>query len=85
MVVLPIFWDQHDNAQRVHETGFGKRLDTYSFTDEEISAAIDRLLGDAQLRARLTEVSARLTENPGNVRAAELIEHVAETGEPVTD
>src|SRR5206468_8752105 len=22
MVVLPIFWDQHDNAQRVHETGF---------------------------------------------------------------
>ena len=24
-VVLPIFWDQHDNAQRVHETGFGMR------------------------------------------------------------
>ena len=25
MLVLPIFWDQHDNAQRVHETGFGIR------------------------------------------------------------
>ena len=37
MVLLPIFWDQHDNAQRVHETGFGERLPTYSFTDEEIS------------------------------------------------
>jgi MGT family glycosyltransferase len=85
MVVLPIFWDQHDNAQRVHETGFGVRLDTYSFTDEEISDAIDRLLADAELRARLTEVSDRLTENPGNVRAAGLIERVAETGEPVTD
>src|SRR4051812_38780936 len=29
MVVLPLFWDQYDNAQRVAETGFGIRLDTY--------------------------------------------------------
>ena len=29
MVVLPLFWDQYDNAQRMHETGFGVRLDTY--------------------------------------------------------
>jgi MGT family glycosyltransferase len=85
MVVLPIFWDQHDNAQRVHETGFGERLATYSFTDEQISGAIDRLLADHELRARLGEISGRLTQNPGNVRAAELIERVAETGEPVTD
>ena len=26
MVVLPLFWDQHDNAQRVEEVGFGVRL-----------------------------------------------------------
>ena len=29
MVVLPIFWDQYDNAQRMHETGLGVRLATY--------------------------------------------------------
>ena len=33
MIVLPLFWDQVDNAQRVDETGFGKRLSTYGFEE----------------------------------------------------
>jgi UDP:flavonoid glycosyltransferase YjiC (YdhE family) len=84
MLVLPIFWDQHDNAQRVHETGFGERLATYSFTDDDIVRAIDGLLGEEALHAKLAEISKRLQGNPGNVEAAELIERVAETGDPVT-
>ena len=44
MVALPMFWDQHDNAQRVHETGFGVRLPTYDFEGAELLGAIDRLL-----------------------------------------
>ena len=35
--------------------------------------------------AELGEISKRLQANPGNVRAADLIERLAETGEPVTD
>jgi MGT family glycosyltransferase len=85
MVLLPIFWDQHDNAQRVQEVGFGERLSTYSFTDDEIARAIDGLLGEDALYAKLHGISKRLNENPGNVKAADLIERVAETGEPVTD
>jgi MGT family glycosyltransferase len=77
MVVLPIFWDQHDNAQRIDETGFGIRLSTYSFEDGDLSAAIDRLLEDQALGARLADVSKRLQATPGNERAAELIEEVA--------
>ena len=50
MIVLPLFWDQYDNAQRVDETGFGVRLPTYAFADDELRGAIDRLLGDADLR-----------------------------------
>ena len=46
MLVLPIFWDQHDNAQRVHETGFGIRLPTYDFEDGELAATLDRVLAD---------------------------------------
>ncbi len=83
MIALPIFWDQHDNAQRIDETGFGVRLGTYSFSDEEVSEAIERLLGDAELGRRLGALSARLQANRGNVRAADLVERVATTGEPV--
>jgi MGT family glycosyltransferase len=77
MVVLPIFWDQHDNAQRVAETGFGVRLPTYSFGDGELADAIEGLLGDAALAGRLGDVSARLAASPGSERAADLIERLA--------
>jgi MGT family glycosyltransferase len=83
MVVLPLFWDQVDNAQRIDETGFGVRLPAYDFTDESLTGAIDRLLADRTLAGRLAAVSARLKADPGTVRAADLIERLARTGEPV--
>jgi MGT family glycosyltransferase len=79
MVLLPIFWDQHDNAQRIDETGFGIRLPTYSFDHGELAGAIDRLLADSVLDERLAAVSKRLRASPGNERAARLIEQVAAT------
>ena len=84
MVVLPLFWDQVDNAQRVEETGFGRRLATYDFEDGELLAAVDRLLADEPLAARLTAVSARMQAARGTVRAADLIERVAVMQAPVT-
>jgi UDP:flavonoid glycosyltransferase YjiC (YdhE family) len=77
MVVLPLFWDQYDNAQRVHDTGFGVRLDTYGHTREQLTGAIDGLLADETLRARLAAASSRLQSRPGTERAATLIEQLA--------
>jgi MGT family glycosyltransferase len=79
MVVLPLFWDQYDNAQRVHETGHGIRLDTYRFTDEDMTSALDALLGDDALLQRLAAESATIRERDGVRRAADLIEQVAES------
>jgi MGT family glycosyltransferase len=76
MIVLPLFWDQYDNAQRVHETGFGVRLDTYRFEDGELHGAIDRLVADADLRARSAAVGAEIRSRSGTRRAADLIERV---------
>jgi len=83
MVALPIFWDQHDNAQRVHEMGYGIRLSTYSHEPEDLIAAIDLALNDAALRARCSAAAGRLGQRPGTALGADLIERVGSTGEPV--
>jgi MGT family glycosyltransferase len=74
MVVLPIFWDQHDNAQRMQETGVGIRLDTYRHEPEELTQALDEVLGGCE---RLEAIAQRLQRNPGTEKAAELIEACA--------
>jgi UDP:flavonoid glycosyltransferase YjiC (YdhE family) len=68
----------------VEETGFGARLPTYAFEDQALAETIDRLLDDAELAGRLKTGSTRLKENPGNQRAADLIERLAATAQPVT-
>ncbi len=78
MVVLPIFWDQHDNAQRLDETGYGIRLDTYAHTADELSGAVQRLLDDRDLADLLSDTSRGLQTAHGTERAADLIERTVE-------
>lgn len=80
MILLPLFWDQYDNAQRVHETGFGRRLSTYDFSEEELSQAISDLLSDEALGQRLASASARIQAADGLRKAAALLEELALTG-----
>ncbi|GLU47307.1 glycosyltransferase [Nocardiopsis ansamitocini] len=74
MIVLPLFWDQYDNAQRVHELGLGQRLDPYQFEPDELRATVENLLGNAALRRSLTETGEEIRSREGVVRAADLIE-----------
>ena len=77
MILLPLFWDQYDNAQRMDELGFGVRLSTYGFTEEQMHEAIERLLGDADLRARLARMGEGIRARDGLRRGADVIEQVA--------
>jgi MGT family glycosyltransferase len=83
MIVLPLFWDQVDNAQRVDELGLGVRLPAYAFEDDQLTGAVDRLLADRALARRLSAMSRTIRAHPGTVRAADLIERLARTGEPI--
>jgi MGT family glycosyltransferase len=76
MIVLPLFWDQYDNAQRIHELGFGIRLDTYSFSDKEVLSALDTLLGDHDLRQKLATQGEQIRARDGLSVGANVIESV---------
>ncbi len=77
MVLLPLFWDQYDNAQRMHELGFGKRLATYAFTDEEMMGALSSLLDDQGLRVRMAAIGEKIRARNGTELGADVIERVA--------
>ena len=70
MIVLPLFGDQFDNAQRLQETGYGVRLDTYKFSAEELVGAIDKLLYDKELHQKLQNASHRILNDNSHERLA---------------
>ena len=76
MILLPLFWDQYDNAQRMDELGFGVRLSTYTFTDAEMAAALTAAL-EPGLRDKLAAIGAQIRPRHGLRRGADVIERVA--------
>ena len=78
MILLPLFWDQYDNAQRMHELGFGVRLATYAFTDGEMDAALAAVL-DPERQSTLAAIGERVRARDGLRRGADIIEQVART------
>lgn len=82
MILLPLFWDQYDNAQRMDELGFGRRLSTYSFTEDEMNAAMTGLLDNHELRDRMAEMAQAIQARRGTQTGADVIERVAREHSP---
>ncbi|MFL5799454.1 MAG: glycosyltransferase [Actinomycetota bacterium] len=85
MVVVPLFWDQYDNAQRVEELGLGRRLAPYEVEPGDLAAAISELLADRGLHDRLGRMGARIATRSGARTAAGLIERLARDRSPVAE
>lgn len=79
LIVLPLFWDQYENAQRIDELGLGVRLDTYHFADIELIGALDRILADTQMRDRVAAIGAAVRQRDGLRVAADVIERIGHT------
>lgn len=74
MLVLPLFGDQYDNAQRVSETGYGARIDPYDFTPEQLRDNIDRLLADGGLHEKCRKAADRIKATDHHTQLAILLE-----------
>ena len=74
--MLPLFGDQPDNAQRIHEKGFGIRLDAYQFTENELFESIDKLLNDDQVQKRVKAAAERINKSNSKELVCKRIEDV---------
>ncbi len=84
LLVMPVGGEQGDNASRVVHLGAGLRADIKQFTPQEIGAKIDRLLAEPSFRQRAQAIASALAQTDGPATAAQFIERVAQTGQPLT-
>ncbi|MFQ5614907.1 MAG: glycosyltransferase [Anaerolineales bacterium] len=83
LLVMPVGGEQGDNASRVVYLGAGLRADIKRSTSREIGAKIDRLFAEPIFRQRAQAIGAALAQTQGPVTAAQFIERVAQTQQPL--
>ena len=76
MVVMPLFADQYDNAQRIQDKGYGIRLEPYNDGDAELHSAIESLLSNNKLTEDLKIMSHRIQNSNSKQIACERIEQL---------
>ncbi len=77
VLVVPDDGDQRENAVRVAYSGAGLRLPKRWVTARSLRLATRRLIDEPSFRARAQEMRAWHETNPGDARAADLIERLA--------
>ena len=76
LVIVPMQWDQAENARRVVASGAGLRLLPAQVTPEAIRNAVDRILGDPSFAQNARNLADAFRRYGGPKRAAKLLETV---------
>jgi MGT family glycosyltransferase len=80
VVACPVAGDMNENAARVAWAGAGVRLPRRFISPRPLRHAVERALGEPTIQARARELAAWGHTHNSGVRAAELIEGLAEEG-----
>jgi MGT family glycosyltransferase len=73
-LLMPLGFDQPDNAQRTRRLGVGEVIPPDRFTPPRVAAALERLLSDSDVGAACRRWSARVDSADAVRRASDLIE-----------
>lgn len=82
-IVIPFEGDQNENGRRVSYLKAGYRMRYKELTAEKLREAILRALGDPSLATRSREIAGALGRQNGPETAADLVETLLRTREPV--
>ncbi|XP_074599745.1 putative UDP-glucosyltransferase YojK [Brevipalpus obovatus] len=74
MIVIPYFFDQLDNAQRVEEKQVGRRINIWDFDEEKLLNTIEEVLNDNQMRENVKRISENMKKSTSREEAAKKIE-----------
>ena len=77
ILVMPLFFDQYDNAQRILEKQLGLCLDPFQCSEEELNEAIDKTLSDESLERKMISISKRIQTEQNILKLPKLIESIA--------
>jgi MGT family glycosyltransferase len=72
-VLVPVWWDQFENARRVVESGAGLWLKPGHCTPDRLRAVTERVLGGPAFREKAKTMAAALARHGGAEEAADLI------------
>ncbi len=76
IIVMPLFGDQLDNAQRIKENGFGLTINPYTCNKETLLCGINHMLDDQTLFRRLSPISHRMQNSNNGKNLSSLIESI---------
>ena len=77
MVIVPLMWDQGDNAQRVVDAGVGLRLSPRQCTPTALRRAVKHVLREPSYRQNAQRLATCLRRYGGPTQAATLLEGLA--------
>ncbi|XP_053207658.1 LOW QUALITY PROTEIN: UDP-glucuronosyltransferase 2A1-like [Panonychus citri] len=74
MIVIPYFYDQLDNAQRVVDKEIGYRVNPWEFDEDYFLNCIEKVLNDQQLQERVKKISENMRNSNSGTQAVKMIE-----------
>ncbi|MBV9850602.1 MAG: glycosyltransferase family 1 protein, partial [Armatimonadetes bacterium] len=77
-IVVPRGFDQWENAAHIQRNGWGLRLQPQDFSSHALRLRLERLLGDADIHARVAALGEKMRAEPGPARSADLLEAALE-------
>jgi len=77
LVIVPMAWDQPENAWRIVEAGAGLRLPPGECTPDRIRGAVQRVLSEPSFRKNAERLEKDFARYGGAVQAATLLEDLA--------
>lgn len=79
-LVMPMAFDQHDNAQRLERLGVGCTLRPNKLKGKLVARLLDQLLESSAVNSRCIDLAGRLRTKRSITQTCDLIEAAAESG-----